>query len=97
MECPSVAIEENIPSLPHLQVPGPSDNLLKRHDDMEQMKRVEVLPEVGMAIFWWNLDPNGVGDDDTLHAGSPVINGTKIGLNIWTRERAWRNVDYDSD
>jgi hypothetical protein len=26
-----------------------------------------------------------------LHAGSAVINGTKIGLNIWTRERAYRN------
>ena len=58
---------------------------------------MEVLPTVGTAVFWWNLDPNGVGDDDTLHAGSPVINGTKIGLNIWTRERGVRDYYNDSD
>ena len=62
--------------------------MLECYDEMgQEVERVEVLPIVGNAVFWWNLDPDGVGDDDTMHAGTPVINGTKIGLNIWTREK----------
>ncbi|KAH0625287.1 hypothetical protein JD844_033752 [Phrynosoma platyrhinos] len=29
------------------------------------------------ALFWWNLHRNGNGDDDTLHAGCPVLAGDK--------------------
>jgi prolyl 4-hydroxylase len=57
----------------------------------QEVQWLEVLPKVGTAIFWHNLDPHGMVDRKTLHAGSAVINGTKIGLNIWTRERAYRN------
>lgn len=39
---------------------------------------------VGGAVFWRNLDSNGDGRWDTIHAGLPAINGTKVGLNIWT-------------
>jgi prolyl 4-hydroxylase len=64
---------------------------LKCHDENGQdVQWVEVLPKVGTAIFWHNLDTLGEVDMKTLHAGSPVINGTKIGLNIWTREREYR-------
>jgi prolyl 4-hydroxylase len=52
---------------------------------------VEVLPKIGTAIFWFNLDKNGNVDRNTLHAGAPVISGTKVGMNIWTRERNWRS------
>lgn len=38
----------------------------------------------GSAVFWRNLDEAGRGDRRVLHAGLPVKNGTKIGLNIWT-------------
>lgn len=38
----------------------------------------------GSAVFWKNLHEDGTGDRRTLHAGLPVQNGTKIGLNIWT-------------
>lgn len=31
------------------------------------------------AIFWWNLHRNGEGNDDTLHAGCPVLIGDKWG------------------
>ena len=57
----------------------------------QEVRWLEVLPKVGTAIFWHNLDPRGMVDKKTLNAGSAVINGTKIGLNIWTRERAYRN------
>jgi prolyl 4-hydroxylase len=73
-------------------------DVLQCYDEKgEEVERVEVLPIVGNAVFWWNLDPDGVGDDDTMHAGTPVVNGTKIGLNIWTREKKWRNIVWDSD
>ena len=44
-------------------------------------------PKAGNAIYWENLDRDGKGIMDTLHAGMPVKSGSKIGLNIWTRER----------
>ncbi|KAF2109805.1 hypothetical protein BDV96DRAFT_554518 [Lophiotrema nucula] len=40
-------------------------------------------PIAGNAIFWVNLHENGTGDDRNMHAGLPVIEGEKIGLNIW--------------
>lgn len=41
----------------------------------------------GAALYWRNLDENGKGRKDTLHAGLPAGNGTKVGLNIWTMVR----------
>ena len=38
----------------------------------------------GSALFWRNLHEDGQGRDDTLHAGLPAANGSKVGLNIWT-------------
>lgn len=40
----------------------------------------------GSAVFWRNLDDDGVGDERVLHAGLPPESGEKIGLNIWTRQ-----------
>ncbi|XP_061733352.1 prolyl 4-hydroxylase subunit alpha-3-like isoform X1 [Nerophis ophidion] len=38
------------------------------------------------AIFWWNLHRSGAGDDDTLHAGCPVLIGDKWVANKWIHE-----------
>ncbi|XP_042312306.1 prolyl 4-hydroxylase subunit alpha-3 isoform X1 [Sceloporus undulatus] len=38
------------------------------------------------ALFWWNLHRNGNGDDDTLHAGCPVLAGDKWVANKWFHE-----------
>ncbi|XP_037533793.1 prolyl 4-hydroxylase subunit alpha-3 [Nematolebias whitei] len=38
------------------------------------------------AIFWWNLHRNGQGDEDTLHAGCPVLVGDKWVANKWIHE-----------
>ena len=61
-----------------------------RDDKGQEVKWVEVIPKVGTAIFWYNLQPDGAVDVNTMHAGAPITNGTKAGLNIWTRERGWR-------
>lgn len=49
-------------------------------------KGLTFLPVEGNAIYWENLDARGRGDERTLHAGLPVRQGGKIGMNIWTRE-----------
>lgn len=45
---------------------------------------VAVKPIPGNAVFWVNFKEDGTGIHETLHAGEPVISGTKIGMNIWT-------------
>ncbi|KAH7349700.1 oxidoreductase [Plectosphaerella cucumerina] len=44
----------------------------------------------GNAVYWTNLvtGPDGKpkGDDRVLHAGLPVIRGSKLGMNIWSKE-----------
>lgn len=35
-------------------------------------------------LFWRNLYPNGEGDPMTVHAGLPLTDGIKVGLNIWS-------------
>ncbi|KAH8678554.1 hypothetical protein BX600DRAFT_546082 [Xylariales sp. PMI_506] len=40
----------------------------------------------GGAVFWRNMDDDGVGDKRNLHGGMPLVSGEKIGLNIWTRQ-----------
>jgi hypothetical protein len=51
-------------------------------------RTLKFRPMAGNAIFWENLDALGQGIWKVAHAGMPVIEGTKIGMNIWTRERA---------
>jgi prolyl 4-hydroxylase len=46
---------------------------------------VKFKPIVGNAIFWVNLNAEGEGDRRVVHAGLPVEDGEKIGLNIWPR------------
>ncbi|KAM3933923.1 prolyl 4-hydroxylase subunit alpha-3 [Leptodactylus fuscus] len=38
------------------------------------------------AIFWWNLHKNGEGNEDMLHAGCPVLVGSKWVANKWIHE-----------
>ncbi|PYH99216.1 hypothetical protein BO71DRAFT_394554 [Aspergillus ellipticus CBS 707.79] len=49
-------------------------------------KGLVVKPTKGSALFWVNLYPNnGTGDNRTLHAGLPVHQGVKYGMNLWTK------------
>lgn len=42
--------------------------------------------EKNAAIFWWNLHRNGEGNEDTLHAGCPVLVGNKWVANKWIHD-----------
>ena len=50
---------------------------------------VAFKPIVGNAVFWGNLYPNGTGHPGVWHAGMPVTEGRKVGLNIFTRRDKW--------
>ncbi|KAI2777214.1 hypothetical protein F4815DRAFT_482314 [Daldinia loculata] len=43
-------------------------------------------PVAGNALFWVNLFQNGTGDERTVHAGLPVVEGLKTAMNIWPRK-----------
>jgi prolyl 4-hydroxylase len=58
----------------------------------DEIEHVEVIAKAGTAIFWYDMDPWYNVDELTLHAGMPVLNGTKTGLNIWTREKLYRDA-----
>jgi prolyl 4-hydroxylase len=51
-----------------------------------EVKGVKFKPIRGNAVFWVNLDKEGKGDRRVVHAGLPVGDGEKIGLNIWPRK-----------
>lgn len=47
---------------------------------------LEVFPKKGNALFFLNTDANHQPDPQTLHAGCPVVKGTKIIANKWLRQ-----------
>jgi prolyl 4-hydroxylase len=55
---------------------------------------VKAVP--GAGFFWKNLYADGRGDERTFHAGLPVQEGHKTGMNIWTRIPVSRGA-ADSD
>lgn len=83
---------------PHAKRPDSEEfcGTLKCTDDNGgDVEWLEFEPRTGSAIFWYNLSPDGVEDTNTLHAGAPVLHGTKIGMNIWTREKSFRGDSED--
>ena len=47
-------------------------------------------PKKGSGIFWVNLHESGFGDQRVRHAGLPVHEGEKVGMNIWVkRDFGW--------
>lgn len=59
---------------------------ITRGDMDDEKQGVKFRPITGNAIFWVNLDKKGRGDSRMVHAGLPVGEGEKIGLNIWPRK-----------
>ena len=70
------------PDLPH---PPMNNSRNERFSSTEDYKGLGVLPTLGSGLFWINLHDNDTGDTRTLHAGLPVGNGSKTGMNIWIK------------
>lgn len=47
---------------------------------------LRLTPQKGMGILWNNLDKKGCRDQNTLHMGEPVKNGSKYITTIWFRK-----------
>lgn len=58
----------------------------------DAVQGVTFKPRKGAAVFWMNFDADGRGYKETIHAGMPVTEGQKIGLNIWTWYQAGHQV-----
>ena len=46
-------------------------------------------PRPGTLLIWNNADPEGVPNPQTIHAGMPVVKGTKYIITKWYRSRRW--------
>ncbi len=49
-----------------------------------------VKPRLGTLVMWNNMLPDGTPNVAALHAGTPVVAGTKYVITKWFRERFWR-------
>jgi len=47
-----------------------------------------IQPKPGTAVVWNSLRPDGTPNPNTMHAGMPVIRGTKCIVTQWFREYA---------
>ena len=50
---------------------------------------LSVPPQAGALLLWNNMRPDGAPNPQTLHAGTPVIAGTKYIVTKWYRSRPW--------
>lgn len=48
-----------------------------------------IEPKPGVLLIWNNARPDGSPNEDTLHAGTPVVAGAKYVLTKWYRTRAF--------
>ena len=63
-------------------------------DENSSQYGIRFRPLMGNAIFWYNMDEQGQVDHLTFHAGHPPgPNGSKIGLNTWTRLEPFHPID----
>ncbi|MCX7864254.1 MAG: 2OG-Fe(II) oxygenase [Novosphingobium sp.] len=51
---------------------------------------ISIPPQQGALLIWNNADYNGVPNDATLHAATPVVRGVKYVITKWFRTRPWR-------
>ena len=52
----------------------------------------------GNAVYWENFDKDGEGYPETLHAGLPVEEGVKVGLNVWSwRQPGLKVIEEDEE
>ena len=50
---------------------------------------LQVQPKKGSAVFFANTDVYGIPDQQTLHAGEPVVAGRKMIATKWLREQTY--------
>ena len=51
---------------------------------------IKIEPKTGVLLAWNNALPDGRPNEATIHAGTPVIKGTKYIITKWYRTRPWK-------
>ncbi|WP_298465316.1 2OG-Fe(II) oxygenase [uncultured Erythrobacter sp.] len=51
---------------------------------------INIEPKAGVLLVWNNAKPDGSPNLETMHAGTPVIKGSKYVITKWYRTRKWR-------
>lgn len=51
---------------------------------------INIEPKPGVLLVWNNALPDGSPNEDTMHAGTPVVKGAKYIFTKWYRTREWR-------
>jgi prolyl 4-hydroxylase len=51
---------------------------------------IEIEPKPGVLLVWNNAMEDGQPNEATMHAGMPVIAGSKYVITKWYRTRQWR-------
>ena len=51
---------------------------------------ISIEPKPGVLLIWNNALPDGTPNEDTIHAGTPVLKGSKYIITKWYRTRAWK-------
>ena len=55
---------------------------------------INIKPKTGRAVVWLNILPDGNGDNDTLHWGTPVEKGEKLIITKWFRTKGTTNDNF---
>ncbi|TRD10502.1 2OG-Fe(II) oxygenase [Erythrobacter insulae] len=50
---------------------------------------INIEPKPGVLLVWNNAKPDGSPNEDTMHAGTPVLKGSKYIITKWYRTRKW--------
>ncbi|MEO0464717.1 MAG: 2OG-Fe(II) oxygenase [Pseudomonadota bacterium] len=51
---------------------------------------IKIVPKPGVLLVWNNALEDGRPNEATMHAGTPVIAGSKYVITKWYRTRRWR-------
>ena len=51
---------------------------------------IKIKPKPGVLLLWNNAKEDGSPNEDTIHAGTPVLQGTKYIITKWYRTRRWK-------
>lgn len=49
-----------------------------------------IEPKAGVLLVWNNALPDGTPNEDMMHAGTPVLKGSKYIITKWYRTRQWK-------
>jgi len=63
---------------------------LDSYDPLIKAISRRIDPKPGVLLVWNNALPDGSPNENTLHAGTPVVEGVKYVLTKWYRTRRWK-------